>query len=153
VAQQAGTTTEQEAEEEYPRNWRFDEDGLEVRGKFVKFDQGMTQEYGDCPIVVLNVDGEERSVWLFHTALRSKFQKEVNRRDFVVGEQVNIKQVGEKKGKNRTYMNYMVAFPDAPPLDAKAIFGPASPGSEPVHVVYPDAESKAGELPESEDWN
>lgn len=141
-------TTTPETEEEFPRNWRFDEDGTTVMGTFVKFDLGQTQEYGECPIVVLEVDGEERSVWLFHTALRNKFQKEVNRRDFVVGEQVNIKQKGEKKGKKYKYTDYMVAFPDAPPLDAKAIFGPLD--SSAVHVVYED---KAGEdVPDSQDW-
>jgi hypothetical protein len=130
-----------EEEDDFPRNWRFDEDGAEVRGSFVKFDVGQTQEYGECPILVLNVDGEERSVWLFHTALRSKFQKEVNRRDIEVGEQINIKQAGQKKsGNNRTYQNYMVAFVDAPPLDAKAIFGRVDPIDSPA-VTYTDTET------------
>ena len=125
MAEEATAVTEEETD--YPENWRFDEDGVEVRGKFVKFDLGQTQDYGEVPIVVLNVDGVERSVWLFHTALRSKFQKEVNRRDIQPGEQINIKQAGEKKGKNkRPYMNYIVAFVDAPELDAKAIFGPVA---------------------------
>jgi hypothetical protein len=136
------TVAPAESEEEFPQNWRFDEDGAEVRGKFVKFDVGQTQEYGDCPIVVLNVDGEERSVWLFHSALRSKFQKEVNRRDIEPGEQINIRQAGEKKsGNNRTYMNYIVAFVDAPPLDAKAIFG-----------AVPTAADPDDDVPESKDW-
>jgi hypothetical protein len=135
-----GSATEEEGD--YPENWRFDEDGAEVRGKFVKFDVGQTQEYGECPIVVLNVDGEERSVWLFHTAIRSKFQKEVNRREIQPGEQINIKQAGEKMGGNkRSYMNYIVAFVDAPPLDAKALFGAVSEAADPEDDV-----------PESKDW-
>ncbi len=131
-------------ETDFPANWRFDEDGAEVRGKFVKFDVGQTQEYGDCPILVLNVDGEERSVWLFHTALKSKFQKEVARREIQPGEQINIKQAGEKMGANkRSYMNYVVAFVDAPPLDAKALFGVPAGGA------VAEAED---DLPEAQDF-
>lgn len=140
------TTAPEEGEDDFPRNWRFDEDGAEVRGTFVKFDVGQTQEYGDCPILVLNVEGEERSVWLFHTALRSKFQKEVNRRDLEVGEQINIKQAGMKKsGNNRSYQNYMVAFVDAPPLDAKAIFGRIDPIDSPP-VTYTDTETVSSDF-------
>lgn len=140
-------STEETTAEDFPRNWRFDEDGAEVRGKFVRFDTGPTQEYGEVPIVVLNVDGEERSVWCFHTALKSKFQKEVNRRDIEVGEQINIKQAGEKKsGSNRTYMNYFVAFPEAPPIDAKAIFGTVDPIDAPPVAYEPE------ELPVAKDF-
>lgn len=141
------TDAQTNEEQEFARGWRFDEDGPEVRGKFVKFDVGHT-EHGQCPIVVLNVDGEERSVWCFHTALKSKFQQEVNRRDVQVGELIVIKQAGEKQGANRKYMNYVVTFPDAPPVDAKAIFGAVDPIDQPpVAYATPPAE-----LPESKDW-
>ena len=148
-----------EAAEDYPRGWRFDEDGPEVSGKFVKFDVGQTKEYGSCPIIILNVNGEERSVWCFHQALRSKFQQEVHRRDLEAGETVFIRQVGEKKsGNQRNYMAYVVQFPDAPPVDAKAIFGPLDPVDAPpvayaAQTTIPVADAdQATDLPVAEDW-
>ena len=66
-------------ESDFPRNWLFDEDGLEVEGRYVEITEGTTAN-GPCPIVVLNVDGERRSIWLFHAAVRNRFADEVARR-------------------------------------------------------------------------
>jgi hypothetical protein len=110
---------------EFARNWRFDEDGLEVVGSYVGSDEGPTAN-GPCPILILDVDGEERSIWCFHTALRRRIADELSRRpsgDLTKGERVVIRQ-GEKKESEggRKYVSYYTRFPDAPSRSAKDIF-------------------------------
>lgn len=146
MSDDTGTTA---TESDFPRGWRWDEDGKEVQGTFVKFDLGQTRDYGAQPIVVLNVNGEERSIWAFHTTLKSKFKNEVNRRDLEVGERVYIKQIGEKPGgQGRAYMNYVVTFPDAPPVTGKSIFGEEDEIDKgPVAYAEP-----VGDLPVSRDF-
>lgn len=125
---QSTSTNGQAAEGDYPRGWRFDEDGLEVTGRFVEFDEGVTAN-GPCPIVVLDVDGEPRSVWLFHTASRSRFADEVARRksgNLDVGELVRVRQGEQKQGGNgRSYTSYQIRFPEAPKRSPKDILGPS----------------------------
>jgi hypothetical protein len=114
-------------QEDFPRTWRFDEDGLEVKGHYVRLDEGHTQN-GPCPIVVLNVDGEHRSVWAFHAALRNRLADEVGRRsdgDLTQGERVVIRQGEVKQGASGySYRSYVVRFPDAPKRSPKDILGP-----------------------------
>jgi hypothetical protein len=50
-----------------------------VAGTYVRMSNAST-DYGRKAIVVLNVDGEEHSVWLFETALVSKFKDELAER-------------------------------------------------------------------------
>ena len=79
---------------DFPRTWRFDEDGPEVVGKYVATDEGPTQN-GPCPILILEVENERRSVWCFHTALRRRIADEIARRpsgDLTPGELVGIRQ-------------------------------------------------------------
>jgi hypothetical protein len=113
---------------DYPRNWRFDEDGPEVAGRFAHFDEGITAN-GTCPIVVLEVDDEKRSVWLFHTAARSRFADEVARREsgnLKAGELISIRQGETKTGGNgRAYTSYVIRFPEAPKRSPKEILGPS----------------------------
>ena len=110
---------------EFPRNWRFDEDGLELVGCYIKSDVGPTAN-GDCPILVLEVDGEPRSLCSSHRA-RRRIADEVARRphrDLKAGERIVIRQ-GEKKPTaegGRAYVSYFVRFLDAPPRTAKDVF-------------------------------
>jgi hypothetical protein len=111
-------------ESDFPRNWLFDEDGLEVEGRYVEITEGTTAN-GPCPIVVLNVGGERRSVWLFHTAARNRFADEIARRkdgDLTQGELVSIRR-GETKESagGRSYVSYTVRFPEAPKRSPKEI--------------------------------
>jgi hypothetical protein len=130
------TVTENHDSSDFPRTWRFDEDGLEVKGRYVEFSEGSTAN-GLCSIIVLNVDGERRSVWAFHTALRNRLADEVARRcegDLTQGELVVIKQ-GETKqsGGGRSYVSYAVRFPEAPKRSPKEILGePETPESDEV---------------------
>jgi hypothetical protein len=111
---------------EFPRTWRWDDDGDTVEGRFIGFDEGPTA-YGDKPIVVLQVDGEPRSLWLFDTALVSKFREEVRKRptrDLTAGEQLYIKRGGMiTSGTGRDYRRYDVRFPDRPKRKAAEILG------------------------------
>ena len=117
---------------EFPRGWRWDDDGDTVEGTFVEFDEGPTA-YGDRPIIVVEVDGENRSVWLFETALQSRFADEVAKRptgDLTAGERISIRR-GDMvtSGTGRDYRSFKVRFPDRPKRKAAEILG--APTTEP----------------------
>ena len=119
----------------HPTSWRWDEDGHAVRGTCVRMDEAAT-DYGRSAIVVLDVAGEERSVWLFEAAIVSKFRDELAKRpsgDFTVGEGVEIDRGAEKveSANGRSYWPYRVRFPDAPQLSAGDILGVGTAPSEP----------------------
>lgn len=88
-----------------PKMWDFSEDGNTVMGYAVRLEHGRT-EYGPCRILILDVRGEERSVWLLHTALISKLE----RLQPMAGDFVGIRQLGERKPQSggREYMDYEV---------------------------------------------
>lgn len=114
---------------DYPRNWRFDEDGGDVEGRYVRISAAPTS-YGEKPIVVLEIDGEERSVWLLETALRNRIADEVAKRpsgDLTPGERVVIHR-GDKKtsAAGREYRAFTARFPDAPKRSAAEILGASS---------------------------
>jgi hypothetical protein len=67
------TLTEGTDETSYPESWLWSEHGDLVAGTFLRFDEGMTKEYGAKVIAVLVVDGAERGIWLTQQALHSKF--------------------------------------------------------------------------------
>jgi len=95
VAQEASASSESG----FPRYWDWDEDGLTAAGTYVKIDSAATQ-FGTKAIIVLEIDGEERSVWVNQEALRSKLGAELERRkarDFNLGERLIIRRGAEKK--------------------------------------------------------
>ena len=65
---------------EYPKSWLWAEDGNLVSGRFLRFDEGTTREYGSKVIAVLDVGGEERGVWLTTNVLFNRFKDELERR-------------------------------------------------------------------------
>jgi hypothetical protein len=118
-------TLTQDHDSDFPRTWRFDDDGLRVAGTYVRMDEGPS-EYGRKAICVLLVDGEERSLWLSQEALVSKFRDELERRtagDFSPGEHVVVERAAEKKqsANGRAYWPFKVLFPDAPRRPASEI--------------------------------
>ncbi len=125
---------------DYPRSWDWDKEGERVEGAFVELGEGPTVN-GLQPIAVLEVDGEHRSIWLFHEALRSKFRAELERRaggDFDEGEPVVIERRGWREGASgRRYVDYFVAFPAAPRRSAAEILG--------VGAVVEDHEAEGDE--------
>lgn len=119
----------------HPTSWRWDTDGHAVRGTYVRMDEAAT-DYGRKAIVVLDVAGEERSVWLFEAATVSKFRDQLAKRpsgDFTAGERVEIERGAEKieSANNRGYWPYRVRFPDAPQRSAGDIPGVGATSSEP----------------------
>ena len=110
----------------YPETWKFDEHGDLVAGTFVRFDEGPTRDYGMRVILVLDVDGVERSVWLSQTALFNKVQDELNRRTSKTlepGERVVVQRHEKTTSENgRSYWPFAVSFPDRPVKSTNDLF-------------------------------
>jgi hypothetical protein len=114
----------------YPRSWSFDDDGETVEGTFVELGEAPTAGYGYKPILTLSVDGESRTIWIFHQALAEKLRDELGRRktrDFTVGERIKINRSERKTSEatGRSYVPYRVSFPDAPKRTAADVLGGA----------------------------
>lgn len=108
-------------EAEFPAYRDWDKDGLTADGFFCRMEQGPTL-YGSKPIVVLEVDGIDRSIWVNTEALRAKLADELERRGargFTVGERIILSRGAEKarSANDRNYWPFRAKFPDAPRLD------------------------------------
>jgi hypothetical protein len=91
-------------------------------GRFVRFDKAATRDFGKKLILVLEVDGEERSIWLLQTALFNRIRDELGdrpERKLNAGERVVIHRLAETTTQdgNRSYRPFRVYFPDRPELD------------------------------------
>lgn len=86
----------------YAKAWIFDEDGDNVEGTFVGTTSGMTQNYGRQPIVIIEVDGIERSVWAMHRALQSQFLEAKP----LAGDTIAIRRLPKKKSSTSANMYY-----------------------------------------------
>lgn len=118
-------------ESEYPRHWNWVEDGLTVEGTYVKTDSAPSA-YGQKAILVLSVEGEERSIWITTEALRAKLAAELERRkarNFDSGERISITRGAEKKvsANDREYWPFTIHFPDAPASDTADLLGASLP--------------------------
>jgi hypothetical protein len=114
-------------EREYPESWLWDEDGDHVAGRFVKFDRASTRDYGMKAILVLDVDGTKRSIWLTATVLHNKLRDEVAGRpgrNLNPGERVSIRRLDRTPGEGgrQGYWRFQVLFPDRPELTAADVF-------------------------------
>lgn len=121
-------STESNSESGYPPAWRFGEEGDIVEAAFVRFTTGPTKDYGRKPIVVLNIDGAERSVWLLHDVLFQAFRRELQTRPSKTLEQdesISIRLLGKKQNeeKTRSYTDYRTTFHDSPEESTESIFG------------------------------
>jgi hypothetical protein len=58
---------------DYPKTWLWGEHGDVCSGTFVRFDKAATREYGKKLILILEVDGRERSIWLLQTAISPSY--------------------------------------------------------------------------------
>jgi hypothetical protein len=136
----------EDEEPSYPESWIFSEHGETVAGTFVKFDRGPTKGFGQKTLVVLDVAGTERTVWLLWDALFNRFRDEVAERaeqTLVVGERVIIKRLPEKKrSKNdREYIGFEVFFPDRPAPTQEQLWGDLSDSTRPSEQVEAAVES------------
>jgi hypothetical protein len=121
---------------EFPETWLWDEHGDVCSGRFVRFDKAATREYGKKLIMILEVAGAERSVWLLQTALYGRVRDELGERPqrrLEVGERVAIHRLTETKTEDgkRTYRPFRIYFPDRPELDVASEFDLDKPTSAP----------------------
>lgn len=112
----------------YPKSWDWEVDGPTAAGTFVRFDSGPTKGYGHKPIVVLEIDEEERSIWILETALFGRFRDELAQRPgrkLTAGERIVIRRGDMKKTQDgkRDYRASTAYFPDAPEPSAAELFG------------------------------
>jgi hypothetical protein len=123
---------------EFPESWIWEDDGPLVSGRFVRFDRGRTKDYGDKVIVVLDVDGEQRSVWLMTTVLHGKLHDELEQRPghrLESGERITIKRrQGQERERDRCLLEVRRRFPRRARAD----------GREPVRRVQRRAAGRAG---------
>jgi hypothetical protein len=111
----------------YPETWLWDDHGDVCSGTFCRFDKAATREYGAKLIMILEVDGRERSIWLLQTALYERVRDELAERPerkLAASERVAIHRLAETKTQDgkRTYRPFRIYFPDRPPLDIASEF-------------------------------
>lgn len=138
-------TTGNSDSSDFPRTWRWDQDGESLTGTFVEFDEGPTA-YGAKPILVIEIEGERRSVWLLEKAVLSRFADEVAtraNRDLTPGERVEIRR-GDvvTSGTGREYRSFRVRFPDRPKRKALDILGGSATDEPPS-----EGEGQDGDIP------
>jgi hypothetical protein len=114
----------------YPETWRWEDDGDVIEGTYVELSEAHTRfDRETRPILILDVDGKRRTVWLFHTALQSRLREELEKRpgnELRVGEPIRIERLGEKESEDGfRYMNYRVEFAESPKRSGLEILGEA----------------------------
>lgn len=92
---------EEQVAKDFPKAWIWDEDGEMLKGIFLRLERGMTRDYGPAYIAIVKTeDGSERSLFLFHTALKTQF---VNLKP-PTGSMIVVKR--GKKRESRSGMKY-----------------------------------------------
>jgi hypothetical protein len=139
----------EDREQEYPESWIWDTDGNYVLGRYVRFSQGPTRDYGRRPILVLDVDGAQRSIWLNGVVLLNRIRDEVATRpsrDLTPGERVSIRRLEKTKGEGgrQGYWKFSVQFPDKPEPSAEEILF-ANDGLTPEGTGQPVLSSSQGD--------
>ena len=126
------------------------DDGETASGVYVRTDAGHTV-FGHRAILVLHIDGEERSVWINETSLRNRLRDELatrKARDFTIGERVIVRRSSTTRESTTTPGRQVrlvaVRFRDAT-HDAADLLGveesqPVEPElpTDPVPTIVPD---------------
>jgi hypothetical protein len=112
---------------EFPKAWLWDEDGETVSGTFVGFTQGQTRNFGRKVIVLLEIEGERRSIWLNNTVLLGKFRDELQDRPeqrLSQGERITITRLGKVDSAEAMgpYWKFVVLFHDRPEPSVEELF-------------------------------
>ena len=129
---------------DFPAYWDWAEGT--ANGTYLRMDSGPTA-FGTRAILVLEIAGVERAVWVTTDALRGKLADELRprgARDFTAGEQITISRGAEKRASasDRLYWPFQVTFLDAPKTDAAALLS-AEGNDEP----FPPAADADDEFP------
>jgi hypothetical protein len=92
-------------DEPRPEAWRHPQPDEEIAGTVVRTEEGDLGN-GSVPIVVIDTgDGNLRSIWVFHDALRSQLEKLQPQ----AGDAIAIRYNGKQKSANgRSYHSYTV---------------------------------------------
>ena len=150
MSTQQESTTAARQKPSYPRFWNWDEDGPLLAAPFVRFSQGQTKLFGPKPIAVVEVDGEERSVWLTQTVLFRQFRDELQRRPdhkLAPGERISSEKHEKKQSEEGgyAYTPFTTIFHDAPELSETDLFEldtkkqePKKPEEEPASSSQDD---------------
>lgn len=87
--------------------------GETADGHFKRLERGHDKDGKEHPIAVLEIDGEERSLWLLQTALRSQFKRVKPE----PGELIRVSMATEKKlgGNGFNYWPFKVTALERPP--------------------------------------
>ena len=139
---------------EFPQSWLWDHDGEAVSGTFVGFTRGQTRDFGPKVIVVLDVEGERRSIWLNTTVLHGRFRDELQQRPehrLCEGEQITIRRLAKVESPDAIgpYWKFRVVFHDAPKPTVDELFDlDDEPPPEQAPGPKPRAKKRAAE-PES----
>jgi hypothetical protein len=123
---------EDSATTDFPQAWLWETDGDIERGKFVRFTTGPTKLYGRKPIAVLDVAGEERSIWITTHLLFAAFKEELERREnntLEPGEEITIRWSGKKQpdGGGPSYHVHRTTFHASPGDRPENMFGLGTP--------------------------
>jgi hypothetical protein len=134
---------------DFPAYWDWT-DGP-VKGAYVRMESGPT-EFGTRPILIVDVNGVQRSVWINAAALRSKLAEELDRRkarDLTPGEHIEIRRGAEMKTSvaGREYWPFYVNFPDAPRSDAASLLGVDDDDSDDDDEPLPPAAAADDDIP------
>jgi hypothetical protein len=119
-----------------PEAWKFQEDGPRVKGKLLSADSAPTK-HGNVPILVLEVEGKPRSVWLMHTAVRNKVKRAFENGSLAFG----IEHKGKAESKDGTeYEDYDVRI--VPIGEGRGLSAFGSPMQAPAALEAGEAEAE-----------
>jgi hypothetical protein len=121
------TVQAQDETGDFPESWLWDQDGETVSGTFVGFTRGQTRDFGPKVIVVLEVDGERRSIWLNTTVLHGRFRDELQQRPdhrLNEAERITIRRLDKVESPDAVgpYWKFRVIFHDAPAPSVEEMF-------------------------------
>ena len=142
-------------EQDFPRNWVWEEDGKDLgdrwrlsEGRYVSAGRGRTSR-GKRGVLILEVDGEERTVWLFHSPLLDKIREELEdrgERELVVGERLTIdryKEMQTSQSTGQPYVPYRVRFHDSPEQSLWDVLGGSKASAD--TTVDPESDENVGD--------
>jgi hypothetical protein len=141
---------------EFPESWIWDEDGETVSGSFVGFTRGQTRDFGPKVIVLLEVEGQRRSIWLNTTVLHGRVRDELQQRPghrLNEGERITIRRLEKVESPDAIgpYWKFRVVFHDAPEPSVEEMFDLADdpPLEQPPTKPKPAAKKKATKAKQS----
>jgi hypothetical protein len=146
-------TSQYESDEDFPRSWRWAEDGSTFDARIDRITTGMSA-HGIRPILEgrLTETGERIGLWLNEDAVRGRVADEVKRRPakrLEPGERVVISRGEEKRpsttNPDRLVWPFSVRFPEAPEQDQLAALG--ADDREPKEAAEPSGQASDDDIP------